>query len=139
MDLTDLIIPGISVVIAVASWLSLNFWMKPVIRYLELKREIKSDLVTYGNVMDPPFISNEYLTNRRRERQDRNRHHAGELRAVKHELPFWFRWFLKLVKEKPAKASTALVGMSNANEVVDIENFLTMLKSALRLPLDYNS
>ena len=107
-------------------------------RYLELRREIKSDLVAYGNAMDPPMVPNEDQMNRRRERQDRNRHHAGELRAVKDQLPFWFRWYLKLVKEDPAKASTALVGMSNANEVVDIENFLTMLKSALRLPFDYN-
>lgn len=139
LDLKGFVIPAIfSVFVAIASWLLLNFWMKPIVQYLELKRAIKEDLVNYGDVLEPLIVENEYLLHRRHERQDRNRLHAGEIRAINDELPAWFRWYLRRVKEDPTRASVALVGMSNANEVVDIEHFLGSLKTALRIPTNFN-
>ena len=74
----------ISGVVAVASWLALNFWMKPLMRYIELKSEIKADLVTYGNALELPLISDERQINRRQERKDRNRNH--EFQRFKFDL-----------------------------------------------------
>ena len=114
------------------SYLVVNFWMQPLLRYLEIKHHVTSDFVFYANVIYPG--GNEEMQQRRADRQKSNRRHAAELLAAYYRLPAWYRWNLHRVQEDPVKASTALIGLSNANEVVDAEPFITMLKRALRIP-----
>ena len=63
-----------------ASYLVINFWMNPLLRYLDIKHQVTSDLVFYANVIDARGL-NEEMQNKRRERQDQNRKHAAEIRA----------------------------------------------------------
>ncbi len=114
------------------SYLVVNFWMQPLLRYLEIKHQVTSDFVFYANVIYPG--GNEEMQQRRADRQKSNRRHAAELLASYYRLPLWYRWYLKGKKEDPVKASTALIGLSNANEVVDAEPYIAQLKKELRIP-----
>jgi len=116
-----------------ASYLVINFWMNPLLRYLDIKHQVTSDLVFYANVIDARGL-NEEMQNKRRERQDQNRKHAAEIRASYYRLPWWYRRYLKYVGEDPICASTRLIGLSNSSDTVPGENFIPSLRKCLRIP-----
>jgi len=112
----------------------ISFWMNPLLRYLDIKHQVTSDLVFYANVIDASGL-NEVMQERRRERQDQNRKHAAEKRASYYRLPRWYRFYLrKFTTEDPVCASRMLIGLSNSGEVVDGEKFMPKLSKCLRIP-----
>lgn len=75
-----------SILAGAASYLVVNFWMNPLLRYLEIKHQVTSDLVFYANVIDATGLNKE-MQERRLERQQSNRRHAAEIRAAYYRLP----------------------------------------------------
>lgn len=48
-DTVYLVVP---ILVGIAGWLILHFWVNPILAYREIRRQIKADLVNYGNVME---------------------------------------------------------------------------------------
>lgn len=114
-------------------FLVIQFWMNPLLRYIEIKHQVTSDLVFYANVIDAGNL-NEEMQQRHRDRQEQNRKHAAEIRASYYRLPWWYKQYLKYVKEDPIKASKALIGLSNSNKYDIGNSFTTQLLQSLRIP-----
>jgi len=123
----------LSVVVGALSYLIVNFWMNPLLRYLDIKHVVTSDLVFYANVIDPHFL-NEEMQQRRFERQKQNRRHAAELRAAYYRLPCWYKTVLRWRGENPVEASRGLIGLSNASEALPGDPFVTQIIRSLRIP-----
>jgi hypothetical protein len=122
-----------SVLAGAASYLVVNFWMNPLLRYLEIKHQVTSDLVYYANVIDATGLNNE-MQERRLERQRNNRRHAAEIRAAYYRLPSWYCAHLKRVGEDPIAASQDLIGLSNSSAALPGDPFIPHLARALRIP-----
>jgi hypothetical protein len=123
----------LSILAGATSYLVVNFWMNPLLRYLEIKHQVTSDLVFYANVIDATGL-NEEMQERRLERQRNNRRHAAEIRATYYRLPSWYRARLRRVGEDPIEASRALIGLSNSSHALPGDPFVTSLANALRIP-----
>ena len=60
------------------SFLVIQFWMNPLLRYIEIKHQVTSDLVFYANVINADNL-NEEMQQRHRDRQEQNRRHGAEI------------------------------------------------------------
>lgn len=107
--------------------------MNPILKHLEIKRQITSDLVFYANVIETEGLNDE-MQKRRNDRQENNRKHAADLKANYYRLPYLYRRYLKRVSEDPVAASDMLIGLSNSNKVVLGENYIPNLMKHLRIP-----
>lgn len=72
-----------------AGYLIVTFWMNPILRYLNIRDEVTSDLIFYANVMHDSEWHSEALKNRNEERRISNRKHASEIAACWYRLPDW--------------------------------------------------
>jgi len=115
------------------SFLVVQFWMNPLLKYLQIKHYVTADLVFYANVINADGL-NERMQQLHRERKEQNRKHAAEIRAGYYRLPSWYRWHLKRVKEWPIDASKALIGLSNTNEYELGNKYTEELRKCLRIP-----
>jgi len=123
----------IGIIAGGASYLIVQFWMNPLLRYLSIKHEVTSDLVFYANVINADGL-NKKMQERHRERQDQNRKHASEIRASYYRLPWWYKRYLSFVKEDPVGASKALIGLSNTSEYDLGDQHTKQLIKCMRIP-----
>lgn len=127
----EMILLILSLFTGTLAYLVPNFWMKPILRYLDIRHEVTADLVFYANVLHETIIGDE-LKKRAKERRVSNRKHASEFVACYYRLPFWYKWILRLRKESPLDASSALIGLSNSsNDTYAVHE--RRLRSALRV------
>lgn len=124
---------ALGIVAGGASFLVVQFWMNPLLRYLSIKHEVTSDLVFYANVINADGL-NERTQELHRERKEQNRKHGAEIRASYYRLPRWYRSYLKCVKECPVEASKALIGLSNTKEYDLASKYVEQLRKCLRIP-----
>jgi len=127
-----LLILFLSVVIGGISFLVVQFWMNPLLRYLDIKHQVTSDLVFYANVINADGL-NEKMQQRHQARQEKNRKHAGEIRASYYRLPWWYKKYLNRKGENPIQASKALVGLSNTKEYDLANKYTERLRKSLRI------
>jgi len=115
-----------------AGYLIVTFWMDPVLRYLQIRHEVTSDLLFYSNVMHEDSLGDE-LKQRAKDRRVANRKHASEMSACYYRLPWWYKkFFLNRRNEDPLRASRSLIGLSNSsNQTYD--KHIEVLKKALNL------
>jgi hypothetical protein len=92
-----------------------TFWMKPILRYRELRTAIFADLIFYAQVVNADGLS-ERLQKLFEARLLANRRHSAELAACLLELPIWYKWWLSLMGHVPESAVTQLIGYSNTTE-----------------------
>lgn len=113
-------------------YLIVTFWMNPIVRYLQIRHEVTSDLIFYANVMHEGLLGDE-LKKRADKRRVSNRKHASEIAACYYRLPWWYKKvFLKKRNADPLMASKNLIGLSNSsNETYN--GHVETLKSALNL------
>lgn len=114
-----------------SGYLIVTFWMNPILRYLQIRHEVTSDLIFYANVMDEssPLLGDE-LKQRAKERRVLNRKHASEIAACYYRLPWWYKkYFLKRRNEDPLQASKHLIGFSNSSD----DKHVPALKKVLNL------
>jgi hypothetical protein len=107
--------------------------MNSLLRYLDIKHQVTSDLVFYANVLNADGL-NEEMQKRHRDRIGQNRKHAAEIRASYYRLPWWYKRYLKCRQENPVQASKALVGLSNTNEYDLGKKYTERLRKSLRIP-----
>ncbi len=111
-------------------YLIVTFWLSPILRYLQIRHEVTSDLIFYANVISAENVCDE-LKQRHEERRVSNRKHAAEMAACYYRLPSWYRWLLKRREEDPIKASKNLIGLSNSSTCDQADTHLKWLKKSL--------
>lgn len=108
-------------------YLIATFWVRPILRYRDIKYQVASDLVFFANAIGSQ-------TNRALERMDANRRRAADLAAINGELPSWYRWWLTKHHEDPKQASKELIGLSNAPDVNEAKERIEHVRQWLGLP-----
>ena len=112
-----------------------NFWMAPVLKYVQAKKKVARDITYYGNVLGHDNL-NEAGQEQRRQGKDAIREDAAELLSCYSVLPWWYRKFLDIVNENPKEASKGLIGLSNSDSIELSIQFTKQAEKALRMRVD---
>jgi hypothetical protein len=128
--MTDIVILLLSLIAGGCGYLVVTFWMQPILRYLDIRHEVTSDLIFYANVIDPKWV-NDRLKERHEAGSEAHRKHAAEIAACFYRLPSWYRAILKKRGEDPLTASKNLIGLSNCSSSSDADPHIQWLKKSL--------
>lgn len=126
----EVIILLCSLIAGGCGYLIVTFWMNPILRYLQIRHDVTSDLIFYANVISTENLSDK-LQQLYEERIVSNRRHASEIAACYYRLPKWYRWLLKRHEEDPIKASKSLIGLSNSSTYDQAAPHLKWLKKSI--------
>ncbi len=124
----------ISLLVGIASgaagyWISV-FWMKPILRYIDLRSEVLSDLIYYAQVTNADGL-NELMKKRFLDRVESNRRVSADLYSCILELPYWYLCWLKFKGCDPEAAAQDLIGLSNTTEHAAASKRTELIKKAL--------
>jgi len=119
---------------AIGYWFT-TFWMKPIVRYREIRNHILSDLIFYAQVTNPDGLVDR-LKKLYEDRVESNRRRSAELSACLLELPFWYKWWLKRKGQSPEDAARNLIGFSNATKYDQADKRIENIKNALGFNAD---
>lgn len=120
----------IAVVTGTLGYFLTTFWMKPIIRYRELRNKILSDLIFYAQVVNADGL-NERMKKLYEERIESNRRLSAELTTCFLELPRWYKWWLRHGGQLPERAATDLIGFSNTTDYEAAAKRVERIKAAL--------
>lgn len=99
---------------AVGYWVT-TFWMKPILRYRELRGKILSDLIYFAQVINADGL-NKRMQKLYEGRIRENRRSSAELSACLVELPCWYKAWLQCQGCNPKLAAQDLIGFSNTTD-----------------------
>jgi hypothetical protein len=122
-----------SLVAGGCGYLVVTFWMNPILRYLQIRHEVTSDLIFFANIIILDELGDDDLKKRHSTRQEHNRKHAAEMVACYYRLPHWYKRLLELRQEMPCNASSNLIGLSNCKNRETAETHIKCLKENLKL------
>lgn len=122
----------LSLVAGGCGYLVVTFWMSPILRYLQIRHDVTSDLIFFANVTDSSNI-NDRLKERREVGLEKYRRHAAEIAACYYRLPRWYRAILDRRGEDPLTASKNLIGLSNSSKAEQPDHHIQRLKKSLCL------
>lgn len=122
----------ISIVSGALGYLIANFWIRPILRYRDVKYQVLSDLIFYASAINADGM-NEKIKDRVSHRIEANKRHSADLMACYLDIPFWYKWFLKKLKESPESAATQLMGLSNTAEHETADKRINKIKEHLRI------
>jgi len=129
----DIVSPLLCLIAGGCGYLAVTFWMQPILRYIQIRFEVTSDVVFYANVINPRLV-NDRLKERHEAGSEAHRRHAAEIVACFYRLPRWYRFILRRRGEDPLTASRNLVGLSNCSNAREAEPYVRFLKESLRIP-----
>lgn len=107
-----------------------TFWMKPILQYRELRSKVLIDLIFYAQVINADGL-NERMKKLYEDRIVANRRLSAELTSCLLELPFWYKWWLRLSGHMPEHAATDLIGFSNTTNYEAASKRVEGIKIAL--------
>lgn len=116
----------LSITAGAIGYLMATFWVRPILRYRDIKYQVASDLIFFADA-----ISSQ--TDRASERMDANRRRASDLAAINGELPSWYRWWLTKRHEDLKQASKELIGLSNAPNIEEAKDRIENVRQRLRI------
>lgn len=116
-------------------YLIATFWMRPILRYRDIKYQVASDLVFYANAIELQKQDGSFREDTL-QRKERNRRHAADLVAIYSDLPAWYQRCLLKRNENPQEASKDLIGLSNSSEQEDAKKYIVNIKKHLRLSIE---
>lgn len=111
-------------------YLITTFWMKPILRYRELRTQVLSDLIYFAQVINADGL-NEGMQELYEERIEANRRSSANLTACLLELPCWFKAYLRCCGCNPAGAAQDLIGFSNTTDYDAAAKRVERIKAAL--------
>jgi hypothetical protein len=114
---------------AVGYWVT-TFWMKPILRYRELRSKILSDLIYFAQVVNAEGL-NERMQKLYEKRIEANRHSSADLTACLLELPRWHKALLRCRGCNPAAAAQDLIGLANTTDYDAAAKRVERIKEAL--------
>ncbi len=130
--MNEIVILLCSLVAGGCGYLVVTFWMSPILRYLEIRHDVTSDLIFFANVITADNLCDEFKE-RYNTRKKQNRKHAAEMAACFYRLPCWYKWWIERRGEKPIIASRNLIGLSNCNTHDSAEIHIQELKRSLKI------
>ena len=116
---------------AVGYWVA-TFWMRPILRYKEIRSKVLSDFILYAQVTNADGL-NDRMKELYEERVFQIRRSAADLAACLMELPHWYTCYLCLRGLSPKKAVTDLIGHSNTREHDAADERVQRIKKSLGL------
>lgn len=116
-------------------YLIATFWVRPILRYRDIKHQVASDLVFYANAIELQKQNGSFREDTL-QRKERNRRNAADLTAIYADLPSWYRRCLITRTEDPQKASKDLIGLSNSSNQEDAREYVAGIKKHLRLTIE---
>lgn len=119
---------------AIGYWIA-AFWMRPILRYKDIRQQVLSDIIFYANAVIADGMS-ERIKEASMQRIDSNRRHSADLTASYEILPYWYRLWLKYKGHDIEKAARNLIGYSNTPNYDDAEKRVNAIKSALGFKAD---
>lgn len=119
---------------AIGYWIT-TFWMRPILRYRELRMKVFADFIFYAQVINADGLSDR-MKALYEERITSNRRHSADLAACLTELPSWYKWWLCRRGQAPEKAVRHLIGYSNTTEYEAAAKIMKAIKKALRFKDD---
>jgi hypothetical protein len=125
----------LSIMAGAVGYLIATFWVRPILRYRDIKSQVASDLVCFANAIELQKLDGSFREDTL-QRKDANRRRAAELKAVYFELPHWYRLWLKCRGENLGEASSELIGLSNSSSRDEAKDYIQKVKDYLRLPLE---
>jgi hypothetical protein len=114
---------------AIGYWFT-TFWMKPILRYRELRSKVLSDLIYFAQVINADGL-NERMQKLYEERIEANRLSSAELTACLLELPSWYKAWLQFHGYNPGAAAQDLIGFSNTTDYDAAAKKVERIKAAL--------
>lgn len=130
--MNEFIIVLISILSGILGYLIANFWMRPILRYRDVKHQVLSDLIFYASAINADGM-NEKIKDRVSQRMEANKRHSSDLTACYIDMPVWYKWFLKKLKESPELAATQLMGLSNTSDHETADKRINKIKEHLRI------
>jgi hypothetical protein len=123
----------LSVSSGAAGYLIATFWVRPILRYLDVKDSVHSHLVFYANAI---MVAEDAVVvpEMKHSRTKSNRRDAAALAACAMRLPRFYTQVLRLRHEDPVAASGDLIGLSNACDRKSADGHLANLKRHLNIP-----
>ena len=109
-----------------------TFWMKPILRYRELRSSIHSDFIFYAQVINPDRLVPKMVDLYER-RVESNRKNSAELSACLLELPGWYLWWLHRRGCRPELVPPNLIGFSNNTDYDEAHARMDSIKKSLCL------
>ena len=127
------IVAIISFAFGVFGYIITQFWLRPILRYRELKRRVASDLAGY--VIAETVEGADKKTDRRtKDRPAAIRRHSDELSSsYSYDLPPWYRLVLQRRGESPVEASKHLMKLSNTRNSEHAERQVEKIKAVLKI------
>jgi len=125
----------IGLIAGAVGYLVTTFWMHPILRYLDLRQQVLSDLIFYANVVNADRLNDE-MKDRMWKRVEANRRHSADLTACLLGLPSWYKHWLKHRGHDPKDAANNLMGLSNTFDYRDADKRIERIKTALGFGTD---
>ena len=114
---------------AAGYWIT-TFWMKPILRYRELRSSGLSDLIYFAQVTNADGL-NDRMQKLYEQRIEANRRSSADLTACLLELPGWYKSLLKCRGCNPEAAAADLIGFSNTRDYDAAAKRVERIKAAL--------
>ena len=127
------IVAIISFFFGVFGYVITQFWLRPILRYRQLKRQVESDLAGYA------LTETNEGTDKKKDRQTRDRlaairRHSDELSSsYSYDLPPWYRLVLQRRGESPVEASKQLMKLSNTRNPEHAEGHVGKIRACLKI------
>jgi hypothetical protein len=116
-------------------YLAVNFWIRPIKRYYDLKHDLVVDQIFYANAVNPAGM-NDYIHEQHAKRVLAFRKHSAAFLACFQYLPWWFKFFILSKRgEEPCNASPELMGLSNTCDYDDAAKRVEKIRKYLRIDL----
>lgn len=128
-----------SIICGALGFLVANFWIRPIIRYKEIKFQITSDLIYYKDaITDRPYVMKDEVNVSRHqkmlERMDANRKRSADLTACYKMLPSFYRkLFLDSRKESPGEACFQIMELSNTLNSEQADKRIAKIQELLKI------
>ena len=129
----QVIVAGIGIVAGAAGYLAATFWFRPIMRFIDARHAVISDLEFYANAVGFEG-DNQIMQDRVLQRKVSQRRDAVELRACYLHLPGWYRGTLSRRGWDVPEASSSLIGLSNTSDWGIADEKLQKIRKGLGLP-----
>jgi hypothetical protein len=127
------IVAMISFSIGVFGYIITQFWLRPILRYRKLKRQVASDLTGFA-IAETVEGTNKKTDRRTKDRLAAIRRHSDELpSSYSYDLPPWYRLVLQQRGESPVEASKHLMKLLNTRNPEHAKGHVEKIKSCLKI------
>jgi len=127
------IVAIISFVFGVFGYIITQFWLRPILRYRELKRRVASDLTGYA-IAETVEGADKETGRQTKDRLAAIRRYSDELSSsYSYDLPPWYRLVLHQRGESPVEASKHLMKLSNTRNPEHAEKHVEKIKACLKI------